>query len=186
MRAVKPAALAAIVLAAGCADPSTTERPASDTDPGHRRVERAIDRAWESYCHSDDCGVASVVELSVTTPESVALVDVTLTATVEYRVHSRDASTGVPRDWGAISAAYGDEPPGFANRMNPGSFALRASTYDDDTTTTLTWTKGRVPAEGRTYYFSLFVATRDGNGDGWEEISGDKVAAVAELWPTGP
>lgn len=131
--------------------------------------------------------MSSVVALQVTTPSSVAEVDLTLSATVEFQVHSRDSSTGVPRDWGEIYVGYGDQPPGFENRMNPGGYPLRATAFDAPTTTTFTWTKGRVPAAGRTYYFTVFVATRDGgDGDGWEKISGSKATAVLDLWPTGP
>jgi len=143
---------------------------------GHRRVERVYRYSppWESNCESDDCGVSLLFDLPVKTPETTESVDVVMVVTIDYKTS--------PRDYGQVGAgifASGDRLAGMGTRW---TLATSSDTYNS---TTLTWKKHRLPADGRSYTFLVDAPAVEGSGDAMSFIKGRNASVVVEMWPSG-
>jgi hypothetical protein len=146
---------------------------------GHRRVERVYRYSppWESNCESDNCGVALLFDLPIKTPSTTERVDVVMVVTIDYKTSPQDhAEAG----GGIFSTTDGDRLMGMRPRW---TLATSSDTYNS---TTLTWKRGELPAEGRRYAFRVDVPTREGSGDDMNFIKGRNVSVVVEMWPSGP
>lgn len=115
----------------------------------------------------------------------VSAFDVVVTATLDLQIND-DQATTAPPDYAVVGVAYSRNCTGGYTGLNPGSFELRAAIANTRTTTSLTWTRGNLPADGATYCFQIGVTPRDGDGDRIMSVSGSRFTAVAEVWPTGP
>ena len=171
------AATAVLLLTLGAA---RSQQPRSTSDGGFRlkrieRVYRYPDR-WVSECDFDYCGIAILFSLPVTTPRAAEKVDVVMTATLDYRTS--------PGDYGVASAGFSTSREGGEKvALRPRRWPL--APVSRSTTTTLTWVKKGVRAEGRRYFFSMSVPSREGTDPQADQnrISGSKVAVVVELTP---
>lgn len=178
------------VLLTGCASPSEMNHDTAgnhSSTAGHLRLERSLQLAtpWTVDCDGDSCGGVELIEITFHTPASVAAVDLTVNVTLNIQVND-DQSDGPPADYAMIGANLGQDCTGRFHDLNPGPLPLRVPAANNPSTTSVTWTKGRIAAAGRSYCIHIAISPRDGDGDAMMSISGSKFAAVAETWPTGP
>lgn len=177
--AIAPLAAAAVLFATFGPAGSQTP-PASGAGFQLKRVERVYrypDR-WVSDCDFDHCGISILFSLPVTTPRSAERVDMVMTATLDYRTS--------PGDYGVAYAGFSTEREGGRRiALAPRRWPLGPS--QRSTTTTLTWIKKGVRAEGRRYFFSMSVPSREGTDPNANRnrISGSKVAVVVQLTLAG-
>jgi len=143
---------------------------------GHRRVERVYRYSppWESNCESDNCGVALLFDLPIKTPSTTERVDVVMVVTMDYKTSAQDHA-----QVGAGIFSSGDRLAGMGTRW---TLATSSDTYNS---TTLTWKKRRLLADGRGYSFLVDVPPAEGGGDGMSFIKGRNVSVVVEMWPSG-
>jgi hypothetical protein len=145
----------------------------TDESTGVSRVERVISTGWRSDCGSDSCGIQQTW-IQYTTPASAEFVDVTVTITLDYRTTRGDAASA------GVSINDGTPP---SEPMRPREVPLRPSAKR--TTTTLTFLKRDLAADGMAYTFRFGAAPRDLNGNGRAVISGERLTAVIESWTAG-
>ena len=177
--AIAPLVTAAVLFATLGAAGSQTPQ-GSDTGFRLKRVERVYrypDR-WVSECDFDHCGISLLFSLPVSTPRRAERVDVVVTATLDYRTSEGDSGVAYA---GFSTSREGGRSVG----LEPGGWPL--ATSPRSTTTTLTWVKKGVRAEGRRYFFVMSVSPREGTDPNVNQnrISGRKVAVVVELTPGG-
>ena len=173
---IAPLAAAAVLLAT--LGPAGSQQPPAASDGAFRlkRVERVYrypDR-WSSECDFDACGISILFSLPVTTPRTAERVDIVMTTTLDYRT-----SRG---DFGVASAGFSTaRERGTKVALLPRRWPLATSRRS--TTTTLTWVKKGVRAEGRRYFFTMSIPSREGTDPDANQnrISGRKVAVVVEL-----
>lgn len=179
------ATAAALAALTGCAPRPTGESSAADTDVGHQRIERSVNHSWGIDCEPDSCGGVRLAKFSIATPAAMSAFDVVVIATLDFQINDDQTATAPP-DYALIGVAYSPGCTGRYTGLNPGSFELRAAIASTPTTTSMTWTRGNLPADGATYCFQIGVTPRDGNDDRIMSVSGTRFTAVAEIWPTGP
>jgi hypothetical protein len=156
-----------VIRAAG----SGNDARARETSTGYpkRAVLTDIEK-WSSGCRNGFCEETDFPAVQLTTSPAIGRVDVTFTATVDFRT-TRD-------DWGSFAAELDSDtghrtmPPGTLRVVSPSSTLM--------TTTTLVWAVRRLPAQGRTYNFLLGAAGHDGDGNGVGRIYGRHVTLDAE------
>lgn len=182
-------AMALVGLVASCAEQpmaSPNSAGGGHQELGHLRVERSFQKAtpWTVTCDGDSCGGVELARITLRTPGTVAAVDLTLDGTVNIQINDEQGS-GAPEDYAMVGADFGQDCSGRFHDLNPGLLPLRAPVFNEMTTTSVTFTRGSIAADGRTYCVLVAVVPRDGNGDRVMSVSGSKFAAVAETWPTG-
>lgn len=169
-------AAAAVILGTAAGSPEA-RKAAGATADADLRVEHSQRQRWQAGCDVDVCNVPTVFQISVTTPASVASVDVVVSTTLTHRI--------TRLDWGLAVATYRLDGEQTRVLMEPGNFPI-TSPVSRTGVATMAWEKRSLPADGRTYVFSLSVAPRDGSGDGRVSIVGGKLSAVVEMSPAGP
>lgn len=119
--------------------------------------------------------VSLLFDLPVKTPETTERVDLVMGVTIDYKTS--------PQDYAQVGAGIfspSDRLPGMGTRW---TLATSSDTFNS---TTLTWTRPRLPAEGRSYAFLVDVPAVEGSGDDMSFIRGRNVSVVVEMWPSGP
>jgi hypothetical protein len=156
--------------------PAASQAPIGSGRIGHRRVERTFifSEGWESSCEGDSCGISILFQVPVRTPRTTPRVDVTMTATFDYR-------TGPgPTDYAEAGAGFSNGRRGF--RLRPG---WPLGPAPQRTSTTLVWQRRDVPAAGRRYRFQMSVPSREGGTGNRNFVRGRRATVVVEMWPAG-
>ena len=180
--------LAAVALAgaAGAIGSVATVVVQGDPSTGVSRIERAAGTPWRAF-YSTGGMVRSRTEMSpvcvgaipfrttFTTPAERDRVDITVSATLEYRTSPRD---------GVRFAARLQEPTtgNMPAPLKPREYRLAPSTRP--TTTTLVWIAKSVPAAGRTYSLSV-LADAACRVMGRSFATGNRTTVVIESWSAG-
>jgi len=107
-------------------------------------------------CDYDACGQTTSWEVPVTTPSGQAEIDLLVSVSFTYRVS--------PRDFGLAVTDLVLDGETKGTPLSPQSYRL-GSQGGQKTSTTLTWFREGVPADGSTHVVAFTLLTRDGNGD---------------------
>ena len=131
---------------------------------------------WSAQCQKGACGTATTPVFSVVarTP-AVEMVNVVATVSFDYLMSAAD-SAEVELVFSPITA------PAPRSTMNPGRFPISSPNPTAATTSTITWVKRGLQAEGGRYAFQLGVVPLDHSGDGAAEVSGSVATLVLEVW----
>ncbi len=178
MKAAGFIALIALVLVA-CGPTSTrpgtaASAPADRTPVGH--IQRVFTAGWKTSCStSAGCEIVPIGSFTFSTPPGLAFVDVQVTATLNYKISKRDRAD--------VTLTYTQSPaPGPLQTMPPGTFRLASSGDDQTSSTTVTWAKGDLEANGQAYYFQVGASAHDLDSDQSATVSGSKVVLVVDMW----
>ncbi len=138
------------------------------------RVERTVtfSKPWQARQNGDNGVVPLLLKMTVTTPAKIARVNTLAQVTLDYR--------SSPGDFGVVGVSVGR--PGVSSAtMHPGGFRVSS---ENRVSTTLTWVRKDLRANGARYTFYVSVAPRDGDHDGHALVTGRKVTASIEVRPT--
>jgi hypothetical protein len=153
------------------------------------RVEQTFTTTLRNHCErpqAPTCDPQGLLTLGMTTPEDVPTVDVVVTATVTFRVSSGDsalARTGyrdTAEPWLPIPCC---DPFGQYHTLAP-PYPL-AEAGKRATSTTISWAKQALPANGAEYSFAFSLKGLDTGRDGYFTVIGRNVTVVVEMWSTG-
>lgn len=150
--------------------------PVDQTPVGHAQQAFRYPGGWETSCSAPNtCQTEPIGSFVLATPSAPAFVDMHVTATLDYKVSQRDRAD--------VTLTYTQSPtPGPLQTMPPGTYRLASPGQNRISSTTLTWGRTNLDAQGQEYYIQVGVVAHDSDGDGQAMVSGTKVVLVVDMW----